>query len=74
MRGVLHEWTVPVVRAACFRRCAALKPEAVRQRQTMHAAAAPAPAPEGEHPGWQFFRSMGSPKYHVAPMVREHAA
>ena len=23
----------------------------------------------GEHPGWAFFRSMGSPKFHVAPMV-----
>ena len=31
---------------------------------------APAAAAEGaEHPGWAFFRGMGSPKYHVAPMV-----
>jgi tRNA-dihydrouridine synthase 1 len=31
---------------------------------------APAAGAEGaEHPGWAFFRAMGSPKYHVAPMV-----
>ena len=31
---------------------------------------APAAAADGaEHPGWAFFRGMGSPKYHVAPMV-----
>ena len=25
-----------------------------------------------EHPGWAFFRSMGSPRYHVAPMARTY--
>lgn len=29
-----------------------------------------APASEkSEHPGWALFRAMGSPAYHVAPMV-----
>lgn len=27
------------------------------------------PASDAEHPGWSFFRAMGSPAYHVAPMV-----
>jgi len=34
------------------------------------AAAPPDAAADGaEHPGWRFFRAMGSPAYHVAPMV-----
>ena len=53
-------------------RCAPLLAPA---RATMAAEAATAPdapaaaADGAEHPGWAFFRSMGSPKYHVAPMV-----
>jgi hypothetical protein len=54
-------------------RCASLLSPSYRAYSAMAAAAdAPAapPAADGEeHPGWQFFRAMGSPAYHVAPMV-----
>ncbi len=32
-------------------------------------APAPTDAAADEHPGWAFFRAMGSPALHVAPMV-----
>ena len=59
-------------------RCASLLPAKPRAAAAMAAeapavdtahAAAPAPADGAEHPGWAFFRAMGSPAYHVAPMV-----
>ena len=53
-------------------RCASLL--SARSWAAMAAAASDAPsappaADGAEHPGWSFFRAMGSPAYHVAPMV-----
>jgi hypothetical protein len=54
-------------------RCASLLTAPSRFAMAAAASDAPSapPAADGapEHPGWSFFRAMGSPAYHVAPMV-----